>query len=100
MIPSKITIQWIPSDVVIAGNDKADSLANTTALHHPVNKPTLSSLLRRRGVINGNPSTGREYFEIQSKPNLMRYRNIPRKDQVNLSRLKMNHFPPSCEAGG
>ena len=103
MIPAKVTIQWIPSHVGIAGNDKADSLANIAALHHPVNKPTqsLSSLLCQANQLTKvawcdrwkTGSTGREYFEIQSKPNLMRYRNIPRKDQVYLSRLKMNHFP-------
>ena len=85
------------------GNDQADYLANVAASCGPVNKPTesISSVLCK---VNSTTQDiwsekweagqhGRSYYQIQPKPNSVRFKNIARRDQVTLSRLRLQHFP-------
>ena len=102
-IQAQVTLQWIPSHVGIRGNDQADYLAKLAAESGPVNlaSDSISSLMCKihRTTLDvwcerwKNDSSGRLYFEIQKKPNQVRYQHLSREDQVNLSRLKMHHYP-------
>ena len=102
-ISNNICLQWIPSHIGILGNEEADRLAKEATSLHPVNKntpslPTLKNSINHK--INSKwinqwrkSDKGREYFKIQPGRHKYRYRGIDRKEQVQLSRLKMHHYP-------